>query len=272
MAEKVRGYLARITGIAAPANEPEKGEVESVAGASGKESRELSVEQAELEQAELLKTLESQHPQMRAALERVKISTEGIPSWEAVKAGLTPEVLDKALKMEQPTLLMVPPTTRQSKVEASNKNPAQGQKHDTYIYELKSNDLWNGGRAKTENRWRVAIAEGTEDVMPDPQITDGEKTNYQMAKAYVEKYAKDGLDVINDADTYLSLMLKALAEGKPVDPKSFTVLNAKNVAETSYLARGFWNGDLVNLDHTLPGDSNDRLRLRSLVWVDPQQA
>ena len=238
---------------------------DAVSGVGEKESRELSVEQADL-----LKTLEGQHPAMQKALERVEIPVAGMPSWEAIKAGLTLEVLDKALKMQEPTLIMVPPTTRQSKVDAINEHPAKGQKHDAYTYELQNNDLWNGGKAKTENRWRVAIVEGTEDVMPDPEITDGKKTNYKMAKAYVEKYAKDGLDVINDADTYLPLMLKALADGKPVDPKTFTVLNAKNAKEASDLARGDWGGARVNLDNAYPGDSGGYLRLRSLVGVDVQ--
>ncbi len=237
----------------------------ALAGAKGKEKRELSVEQAEL-----FKTLEGQHPQMRAALERVEISTEGMPSWEAVKTDLTPEVLDKALKMQVPTLIMVPPTTRQFKVEAIDKNPAKGQRHDTYAYELQDNNLWNGGKAKTENRWRVAIVEGTEDVMPDPEITNGKKTNYQMAKAYVKKYADQGLDVINDADTYLPLMLKALAEGKRVDPNTFTILNAKNATEASNLASGRWGGGRVNLYNASPDHFSVNLRLRSLVGVDVQ--
>lgn len=230
----------------------------------------LETSKLSVEQADLLETLEGQHPAMQKALERVKISTAGMPSWEAVKAGLTPEVVEKALKMQEPTLIMVPPTTRQSKVDAIDKHPAEGQKNNTYTYELRSNDLWNGGNAKTENRWRVVIVEGAEDVMSDPEITDGKKTNYQMAKAYVEKYADQGLNVINDADTYLSLMLKALAEGKPVDSRTLTVLNAKNATETSSLAGGEWSGARVSLGGAIHDVSYGGLRVRSLVGVDVQ--
>jgi len=231
-----------------------------------KESRELS------HRAELLETLEGQHPQMQVALERVEISTAGMPSWEAVKVGLTPEVLDKALKMQEPTLVMVPPTTRQSKVEAINKHPAKGQRYDTKPYDFQNNSFWNDSKGETKNRWRVAIVEGAEVVTPDPKITDGHKRASEMAKEYCFKYMKDGLDVIGDADTYLTLMLKALAEGKPVDPKqSFTVLNAKGAATNSMLACGSWH-DRVILNDANPDYYDVRLRLRSLVKVDVQQA
>ncbi len=257
MRGKLKDFFAQQAGITAPVGNPAKKE---------NEFREFCVEHSDF-----LKTLKGQHLQMRAALERVGISIEGMPSWEAIKAGLIPEVLDKTLKMQKPTLIMVPPTTRQSKVAAIDKYPAKDQKRDTAAYELQDVNLWNGGKDKTENRWKVAIVEGAEHVTPDPEITGGRKTNYQMAKAYVKKYADQGLDVINDADTYLSLMLKALAEGKPVDPeRSSTVLNAKNAEETSILAYGHWHNDRVLLGSADPGCSPSSLLPRSLMWVDVQ--
>ena len=236
---------------------------------------ELFVEQTEqTKQTELLTKLEAQYPTMKATLESYKISTKDMPAWEQVRKGLTPEVFDKALKLAEPTLLLVPPTTLQSKVEAIN--PAKDQNDTyTYTYELENNDLWNGGKKKIENKWRVAIVEGVQEVAQDAKIYDDKKTNYEMIKAWVKKYEEQGLDVMNDADAYLILIMKGLAEGKPVDLKTFTVLNGKNLTESSRVAWGGWRGVNVRLGRKeVDPDfsfSYDFLRLRGLVWVDVPQ-
>jgi len=223
---------------------------------------ELSVEQAEL-----LENLEKQYPQMQATLEKYEIPTAGMPTWEQVKRGLTPEVLDKALKLAESTLLLVPPTSRKSKVDAIDEHKVKGQR-DTYTYELKDYNLWNGGKSKAENKWRVSIVDGVQDVEQDSEIYDGKRTNYEMSKAWVKKYEDQGLDVMNDADAYLTLMMKGLAEGKPIDPKYWTALNAKNLTESSPVAFGDWYDGQVRLVYDSPDDASDYLRLRGSVGVD----
>jgi hypothetical protein len=227
---------------------------------------ELSVEQAEL-----LENLEVQYPAMKSTLERYEISPKGMPTWEQVKKGLTPEVLGKVLKLAEPTLLLVPPTTRKSKVEAIDKHKVKGQTHDTYTYELNDNDLWNGGKSKTENKWKVSIVEGVQDVEQDEEIYDGKRTNFEMSKAWVKKYEDQGLDVVNDADAYLTLMMKGLVEGKPIDPNTYTVLNGKNLTKTSLVARGLWRDAQVRLLYDHPVHTYNYLRLRASVGVDVSQ-
>jgi hypothetical protein len=218
-----------------------------------------------IEQAELLEGLEKQYPTMQATLERYEISTKGMPTWEQVRKGLTPEVLDKALKLAEPTLLLIPPTTRQSKVEAINKHPAEGQKYDTYTYVLKNNDLWNGGKSKTENKWRVSIVDGVQDVEQDQEIYDGDRNNHDMSNLWVKKLEEQGLDVMNDADAYLTLMMKGLAEGKPIDPNTITVLNGENLTKSSLVAVGGWRDGQVRLGSVNPDATHHSLRLRGSV-------
>ncbi|MBU0667705.1 hypothetical protein KJ951_04410 [Patescibacteria group bacterium] len=109
--------------------------------------------------AELLRKLEVQYPAMKAILERYEISMKGMPTWKQVKKGLTREVIEKALKLQEPALLLVPPTTLQSKVQAIDAHKVEGQNRDTYIFNLGINQFWNGGKSKTENKWRVSIVE-----------------------------------------------------------------------------------------------------------------
>ncbi len=225
------------------------------------------------EKKELLSELEAQYPTMKASLERRKISTEGMPTWEQVKKGLTPEVLDKALKLAEPALLLIPPTTRQSKVEAMNKYPATCQKGPAGVYELNDHNLWNGGKSQTENKWRVSIVEGIQIVEQDKEISDRKRTNYEMSKLWVEKYEKEGLNVMNDADSYLVLMMKRMDQGKPVDPRGFfTVLNGKNLTKDSLVAHGGYTGDRVDLYSGSPVTVDAFLRLRGSVGVDVPEA
>ncbi len=225
------------------------------------------------ERLELLENLQAQYPKMIKALQKYEIATLGMPAWERVRRGLTPEILDKILKMQEPSLLLIPPTTRQSKLEAINKHPARRQKYNTFTHDFEDNDLWNGGKSKIENKWRVSIVEGVQDVEQDHEIYDGKRRNYEMCKLWVKKYEDRGLDVINDADTYLTLIMKSLADAKPVDSKTFTVLNVngRNLIKPFHLAVGGWNSARVFLDFGFSGDTIPSVRLRGLVGVDVSQ-
>jgi hypothetical protein len=225
-----------------------------------------------VEQAELLTKMEVQYPAMQAAFDKFHISTKGMPEWEQVKKGLTPQVLEKALLLKEPALLLVPPTPRKSKVKAINKHPVQGQEYDISTCELKNDDLWNGGRSKTEHAWRVCIADGVQDVAQDPEIYDGIRTNYDMSKASVKKLEDQGLDMVNDADVYLCLLMRSLVEGKPIDTKTYTVLNGKNLKESDLIALGRWEHVRAALSSDFPDVSSLALRLRGLVEVHYAQA
>jgi ribosomal protein L30E len=216
------------------------------------------------EQIELIDFLEKDYAKMRGTLEHYEISTDGMPTWELVKKGLTREVLTKALKLAKPTLLLVAPNSRESKVEAVNSHRVIGQ-IDTYTYEINDDDLWNEGKPQAE-KWRVSIVEGIQNVAKDVKIYGGRRTNYEMCKLWVKKYEDQGLDVINDADTYLTLMMKSLGEGKPMDTDTCTVLNGKNLEKTSLMAYGDWDDDQVSLDYEISDDMSV-FRLRGLVVV-----
>jgi len=267
--ESLEAVLTKLVETGAVSAEKVNSLVEQIRETTGKKIKAARKVKLSVEQAELLEELEAQYPTMQATLKRYEISTQGIPTWEQIKKGLTSDVIDKTLKLGEPTLLLVPPTTRQSKVEAINNHPVKGQKHDTYTHELNSNNLWNKGKSKPENKWRVSIVDGVQDVETDPEIIRG--TNYEMSKAWVKKYKDQGLDVMDNADAYLTLVMKGLAEDKPVDSKTCTVLNGKNLTEHSHIAYGSWGDDQGWLSVINPDSSGGtRLRLRASVEIDVQ--
>lgn len=213
--------------------------------------------------------LGQEYASMLTTFEHYEIDPTGAPSKEAIQKALTFEVLQKATRLKKPRLLLIPPTTRQEKVEAINAHPVSGQWHHASILAYPfDNDLWNGGKPETERHWRVSIVEGVQNVPQDPKIYDGKKTNDEMAKEWVAKLEVQGLDVMNDADTYLTLMMKGLAEDKPIDANTYTILNAQNMTKFSRMAYGDWSDDVVSLFYVFPADSNPYLRLRGSVRVD----
>ncbi len=225
-------------------------------------------------QLEVLK-LEQQYSQMVKTLEHYEISTAGMPTLESIKKALTNnlEVARKTQQLEKPTLLLIPATSRQSKVKVIDEHKVEGQEDDTYTHRFEDNDLWNGGEpdeVEADNKWRVEIVEGIQDVPQDKEIYNGKRNNYEMLKLWVEKLNNKGLDVINDADAYLTLMMRSLVDGKPVDSKTYTVLNGKSLTKGSLVALGLWNVDGVYLLRDDSGHVNDHLRLRGSVGVDVQ--
>ena len=225
-----------------------------------------------LEQGELLEKFLGQYVAMRQTLEYYEISTKFMPTWESIVRDLTSDVLEKALKLSDPTLLLVPPTSCRSKINAIDKYPVECQRYDTFTFDPKNLDLWSYGKYETENEWRVLVVEGVQDVAQDEQIYNGDRTNKEMSELWIKKYEAQGLDVIDDIDTYLTLMMKALAEGKPVDLHTFTVLNGKNITEFSEVVGGNWIDDRVALDFDEPDLINPALRLRGLVVIDISKA
>ncbi len=231
------------------------------------ERRELTIEDAEL-----LAALEKQYEQMTATLASYQlfILKLPMPSWEQIKGKLNAEMLEKARKLEEPTLLVVPPVSRQAMVEAIDAHKVSGQTNDTYTYELGDDNLWNGGKPEgKEPPWEVTIVTGVRDVKASKAMIKG--TNYHRAKAWVEKYEGQGLDVINDARTYLTLMMRSLTAGKPIDKKFWTVLNAKNLTgedvREGLVARGWWCDDRVCLNGAYPVYGDRYFRSRGAVRI-----
>lgn len=239
----------------------------------------MMVERGELsiEHAELLAVLEKQYPQMVATLERYELISHGdnaakygkaseslMPTWPQIKNALNAEVLDRACNLEEPVLVIVPPVSRLVMVEAIDAHEVKGQTNNTSTYHLESDDLWNGGGESKKLPWEVVIVTGVQDVTDDSSI---QGTNYYKAKAWVKKYADRGIDVINDVRTYLMFMMRTLALGKPIDKEFWTILNAKNLTEQSFVSFGCWDVGRVDLNGVSPGKDSEYLRLRGLVNV-----
>ncbi len=187
------------------------------------------------------------------------------PSWEQIKPGLTPEILDKIAKMREPMLLLIPPTSAPSKIRAIELN----SKSSSYpsritVPDLGNADLWNGGQSEFSKEWRVGIAEGFPDEAADPNITGD---NLKMAEGWLFKYLAEGFDVINDLDTYLTLVMHALACKKPLDTKTLTVLNSKNLQAGKWLAYGNMDQDQVYVGTAHSNIFFQNIRLRPIVWV-----
>ncbi len=205
-----------------------------------------------------MESLGIQYAIMLKTLQRYKISLDCVPDWETIRKNLTPEVLEKARKLDEPALLLIPPVSRQAMVEAVNVHKAS-EEYDTNVWDIERDDLWNGGKPEGKKlAWEVSIVTGLQEVEEGKTIKGDD---YQRAKAWIEHYNDQGVDVINDARTYLTLMIRNLDIGKPVDKQNWTILNAKNFSENSPLAFGFLlKNDRIALRYVYPRGKNIRVR------------
>lgn len=224
----------------------------------------------------LLGKLEEDYEKQAEDLRVTGQANENMFSRLQIIKALTPEVLARALRIEKlikgatPKGLLVPDNDRHEKVTAINDNKVPGQEYVTPFYDAYNKDLWNGGQEWPEHgQWQYKIIQGEQDVADDSKIRG---TNFDRAKAWVAKIEKAGLDVLSGADTYLAAMRQALVEGKPLDPNTFTVLNAKNLTNSSRVAIGNWTRVQVYLYSADPVNSYVRLRARASVGVDVPKA
>ncbi len=226
------------------------------------------------EQAELLANLEAQYPKMKTTLEKRNISTAGMPTWEQIKKELTQEVLNKALKLAEPALLLVPPITRQEMVDLLLKYKGDQEKHGLYFASTYFGDKnrWDGGKAQTESKWRVKIDEGIQDVEADPEINNFQITFYQAVVELLNKLQAQGLDVMNDAISWLTLLIKSLDEGKVIDSNQYgTILNAKNYTNRPGLGNVHWQNGAARFSYIYEETYGINLRLRGSIEIDVPQ-
>lgn len=229
--------------------------------------RELLPEQARM----LMALKEKFDREIGKTFDHYEDNREGMPSWDQIAERITPEMLDKAIKMEEiglePEIVVVSPhQTRQETVSAIDSYKVSGQTRDTYFYNANSNDLWNGGNEyPVQRKWIVKIGSGVENVADEPSIRGN---NFERSKVWVQKFKDAGLEITNDIDTYLAQVKQALANGRKLDPsRTVTVLNALNLTAKSLVAIGFWNDDRLNLSYDYLNIGYDNLRGRAEVMV-----
>ena len=241
---------------------------------SYKEACDTKQERAELEIERNLAfknhLLGKEYDQMMATFKHYEIDATGAPSKEQIEAALTPEILNLALKLKKPRLLLVPPMTRQDLVGKMVEYAVKGQENGVYTpTDFNDDNFYNGGRSEENLKWQVKIVEGVKDVPQDKNIYNGQRNNYQMAKMWVKKLQKQGLDIVNDWRTYGLLMMKSLVEGKPIDSQTYTVFNAMNLTVGQLIAVGsFISGDRgVYFGWDDPSGQVRSLRCRGSVQV-----
>jgi hypothetical protein len=232
---------------------------------------DLSQEQRE----QLIAGLEKQYQKALLVLKKYALPFAShhnvqVPTWEQIKAGLTPGILDKVAKLREPLVLMIPGTEIQDKIDAINYNARPHSfESRVQIPDHENIELWNGGSQYMHAKWRIGIAEGQPEIEADPKISGD---NYEMAQSWLLTYQGQGLDVINDLDTFLVLIMHAQAAKKPLNVKTLTVLNAKNLKPGERLGYGKFDGDQVYLGTAHSNIFFKNIRLRPIVWVNPAQA
>ncbi len=208
-----------------------------------------------------------QYPCMMDTLETFNLLRPGVPTLENIQSRLDERILTAVRMLKKPTLLLVPPVSRQQIIDAVDAYQQKIPGHsETYVCEdvEVGHDLWDGGKSEKRLRWEVSVVSGAKDILPAKKIKGD---NPDRAKAWVEKYQSRELDIINDVRTYMTLVMRGIASNQPIDQKYLTMLNAKNIREGRGVACGNWSYGRVHLDVAPSYGNNELLRARGLVRV-----
>ncbi len=229
--------------------------------------------------SQLLESIEGkQYIGMLKALRIFGISIAGVPTFAALKKGLTAEVLGKALKLEEPTLCLTPPLTRQQMIEAIDSQRGRSKliRKKTFIYQPDNDFLWNEGQAETNLQWEVNIEEGKQDIPFDEQIfwtgKPGEsepRTNQEQVKLWMQKYTDHGLDIMSGTRRNLTVIMKGLAGRKAIDNGFWTLINPQSVSKdpNALRADSCWGDGWVSLRNGTSNFFGSCLRVRPSVRV-----
>ncbi len=220
--------------------------------------------------AEGVERFEAQYTQALAALHAFRIDTKGAPSWERIKAGITPEQLRLVERMDHPTLVLTPPVTIEQMVSAINEVGELGI--GGFRYRFSIDLLYYGVEAEGELTWTVSIVEGGTAVrMHDAlQRKGGQfRENHEQVAALLGYLKVKGLAALSGERNYLAAMMTALGQGQPIDKKKWTILNATAVETNpkSLLVFGTWDGGQINLNRAHPSRRDENICLRGAVRI-----
>lgn len=157
-----------------------------------------------------------------------RLDSANFPNLEAVRAALTPGILEEASTMSRPILVIRrKEESPASLLNAIDTRPLPGH---AAIYA----NLADPSAPTTDaNEWVVKIVEGSESTASLPDNHQGR-----------------GQQVIDDISTYLHLYMTSSVNGRQLDKEGVTVIKPEN-APAQY---AYWEYDVLHISSTPPPD------------------
>ncbi len=140
----------------------------------------------EASQLKLRAVLEESYPSMLDALQQFGISLEGIPSSVEVNNELTRDVLEMALKLENPAVLIVPPLTAEQMIQLMNARAGKSKHKDAVELGIRIRKLLTNTNIGDAKVWSVGIVEA-EDTSREKIKREGDRY-YEQAKKEFDEY------------------------------------------------------------------------------------
>jgi hypothetical protein len=170
------------------------------------------------------------------ALKAYGICVSSAPKFELIQSKLNSYKFSKINKFEKSILLLIPPVPRKDLLAAINKNNNIGNlQYDCYTYSFDDDSLWG----KDSNEWRVMITEDMKDIQ---KKFSG--TWKKQAESFLEDAKEKGIDLINDAQSYLVLLMIMQKQNINIETDYFCVLNADRLTNSSYVAYSVFRADI----------------------------
>jgi len=197
----------------------------------------------------LMLQLESQYERQVNDLRETGLDNDRMPAWSDISRALTPEIVRKALEMENvlkgvPKGVLSAKCDKRLKVKAYDSHAVPGQKLNTEGIYVNDEDMGKIEKDKSY-KWKYAIIDGRKKPQRPPEIKISECLVCPLCHAFVNHLRKMGFDVLEDEGQYLSFLRQSLVEGNPIDSDSMTFLGASKAAKSDNVRRAGWFGDHI---------------------------
>ena len=188
---------------------------------------------------------------------------DALPSFDTVSHSFKLAELEAASRFQSPKL--VPKVPFAAAVRSINAHKTMPNQIDTYINEGVYGKIKDDESNEQNAGWRFSIVEGAEEMdfkaHDNTKLTLGERI--RLAEANREKAARG----INRHE-YAFLQMDGLRRKKPLDRKTWTVLDDDEALSASQFPNANWNDVRVFFDGVHPQFRNDDARFRSSVGGD----
>lgn len=195
--------------------------------------------------------LQKQHPIMRRSLGVCKVPLDRFPSFDEIEAGLTPEILDVAHKMEDPILNITSPLNRFSLLSIWNRIYRKRTKEKRLLFpDYNNREIWN---EDTVGNWEVDIVEGKDDSAFLERLRkridrSPKKTLRDQVLLYREEFTKQGFSIMSGARKYICWVMRNVEEGRDKNLPDGVILNGNTLKRHGDLAVGSLDTDSYILE------------------------
>lgn len=214
-----------------------------------------------VEQAETF-DWQQQYAEAVTTLRRFGFAGDVVPAFEAIQGAFNAEKREAISGFREPALILVPNVSFEAKVRAIG---ASGIASRTCVNESVFGSVCKDEGQEQTTFWQPVVIESEQEMdtasFDDPSLTLRDRIDAVRGNCSAHV---SGID----RDRYAILMMHALRKGKPIDCRTWTILDRDSALDGSTVPHGGWDVHRVRFDRCCVDDVSEGARFRFSVVGD----